>query len=485
METWLEDFFRERSLEEESRPVISKDEVEDFLRWYQEKTGIELADNQREIVTRIATEPRLVFGLAGYAVTGKTTVCRAILDLLSRHYTGPDEIVCCAFTGMASARLRKATGYDAYTIHSLLKYQGEGKFEYGPGKPLPYKVVLLDEASMVNLSLFYRLARALKPSTLFLLVGDPAQLPPIGAGNVFSDAIDRDLIPTVHLTRIYRQSEDSVLTLFANEIRQGKVPNGVDQQGWKDFSFENVERHNIYALKKGRSEKELKALREENNLAIRDRMLKLAAYYRNRLSHPVWDFQVLTPMRVGILGTEVLNQELQQILNQSNGVSITRGGITIREGDKVVHLQNRDMEVMGWSDFVKAGKNFESAEFRRIFNGNVGLVSKIDREAEQFFVVYPERIVVAYDFDHLGDIIELAYALTVHKAQGSQYRIVVIPLTNSHFIMLNNKWFYTAITRAEEKVYLIGQNYALKRACTNSASVQRQTWLGKKAASQS
>ncbi len=182
-------------------------------------------------------------------------------------------------------------------------------------------------------------------------------------------------------------------------------------------------------------------------------------------------------MRVGQLGTEIFNSKLQEILNASQGERFTRAGITIREGDKVVHLQNRDMPVMGWNEFVKQGKQFEAVEFRRVFNGNVGLVSRIDRDAEQFFVVYPERIVVAYDFDFLGDIIELAYALTVHKAQGSQYRVVVIPLTNSHFIMLNNKWFYTAVTRAEEMVHLVGQGFALKRACTNIHGVSRQTWL--------
>jgi exodeoxyribonuclease V alpha subunit len=330
---------------------------------------------------------------------------------------------------------------------------------------------------MVSLTLFYRLARALKPDTLLLLVGDPAQLPPIGAGNVFGDILAAGLISAVHLTRIYRQSEHSVLTLFANEIRQGNIPEGVEIRGWLDFAFENIELHNIYALKKGRTEKELKSLKQENNQAILDRILELAREYKACLSHPVWDFQVLTPMRVGQLGTEILNTNLQNILNFGEG-GVTKAGITIREGDKVVHLQNRDMPVMAWDNFIKQKKSFEPEEFRRVFNGYVGLISKIDVETEQFYVVYPERIVVAYYFDHLGDIIELAYALTVHKAQGSQYRIVVIPLTNSHFIMLNNKWFYTAITRAEEKVYLIGQKYALRRACTNIQGVRRQTWLG-------
>ncbi len=477
MEDWLKDFFVTRS-EECERPVISTDTVKKFLDQYEKSSGIELAREQREIVLRVATEPKMVFALAGYAGTGKTTVCRVVLDLFSKYYTGRADIVCCAFTGMASARLRKATGYESLTIHSLLKYKPGGKFEHGPENPLPYKIVVLDEASMVSLPLFYRLAQALKPGTLLLLVGDPAQLPPIGSGNVFADILAADLIPIVQLTQIFRQSEDSVLTLFANEIRQGRVPRGVERPGWRDFAFEEVELHNIYALKQEKTEKELKVLREENNQAILERVLGHAREYQRHLSYPAWEFQVLTPMRVGQLGTEIFNMALQDILNPKSGdKGVTRAGITIREGDKVVHLQNRDMQVMAWSHFIKKGKRFESGEFRRIFNGNMGLVSRIDPEVEQFYVVYPERIVVAYNFDHLGDIIELAYALTVHKAQGAQYRIVVIPLTNSHFIMLNNKWFYTAVTRAEEKVYLIGQRYALRRACTNIEGVRRQTWL--------
>ncbi len=477
MEDWLKAFF-EQNADEGQRVVMDLESVNRFLDAYEERNSISLAKEQREIVTMIATEPRFVFALAGYAGTGKTTVCRAILELLSTHYISKEKIVCCAFTGMASARLRKTTGYDAFTIHSLLKYQGEGSFEHGPDKPLPYRVVVLDEASMVNLPLFFRLARALMPGTLFIMVGDPAQLPPIGAGNVFADLMSKRLIPCVQLTQIFRQSGDSVLALFANEIRQGKVPEGVDQKGWKDFHYEPLERYNIYAMKKGRTERELRSLREANNQAILNRILELAKEYAETLTHPVWDFQVLTPMRVGQLGTEVLNSELQKILNREMvGRQVKRAGITLREGDKVVHLQNRDMAVMPWDDFIKNGKEFSSTEFSRIFNGNVGLVSRIDPELEQFYVVYPERVVVAYDYDFIGDIVELAYALTVHKAQGSQYRIVVIPLSNSHFIMLNNKWFYTAITRAEEKVYLIGQPFALKRACTNVQGVKRKTWL--------
>ncbi len=476
MEEWLKAFFEERR-QNQRRKTLLPHEVDKFIDQYEDRCGVEFSSEQRQIIKKIATDTSLVFGLAGYAGTGKTTVCKAILDLISRYYASKEEIVCCAFTGMASARVRKATGYEAVTIHSLLKYKGDNTFEHGPENPLPHKVVLLDEASMVNLSLFFRLCKALRPSTLFILVGDPAQLPPIGAGNVFSDLLETGLLPSVHLKKIFRQRENSRLALFANEIREGKVPKGVDDPNWHDFSFERIEKHNIFALKRQKNESELKRLRQENNEAIKRRILQLASSYVSKLSHPAWEFQVLTPMRIGQLGTEVLNSELQSILNKTEGAKVYRAGLVFREGDKVVHLQNKDMEVMGWENFIAAGKSFENQETRRVFNGNVGLIVKIDAELEQFFVVYPERIVVAYDFDHIGDIIELAYALTVHKAQGSQYRIVAIPLSNSHYIMLNNKWFYTAITRAEEKVHIVGQAFALKRACENIQGVQRLTWL--------
>jgi len=476
MESWIKNFFYERSLITD-RKTIPVSDVQNFISQYEDKTKFELSNEQKEIIIKIATEGRMLFSLAGYAGTGKTTVCRVILNLLSRYYCKDKDIVCCAFTGMASSRIRKATGFDAFTIHSLLKYQGENKFELGHDNPLNYKVVVLDEASMVNLQIFYRLARALRPDTLFILVGDPAQLPPIGAGNVFSDALEKSLIPSVKLTKIYRQSEDSVLTLFANTIREGIIPEGIYESNWKDFRFENVEPHNLIIAKHKCSEKELKILRDENNMAILNRIRELAFNYRDKLEHPIWDFQILTPMRMGQLGTENLNLVLQGILNSNQKISLKKHGITIKEGDKVVHLQNRDMPCMDWEEYLQKGKIFAGTEFKRIFNGSVGLITKIDPEEDMFYVVYPERIVVAYHADYIGDIIEHAFSLTVHKAQGSQYRVVVIPLTSSHFIMLNNKWFYTAITRAEQKVYLIGQKYALKRACTNIESVERKTWL--------
>ena len=233
---------------------------------------------------------------------------------------------------------------------------------------------------------------------------------------------------------------------------------------------------NYFQLKKELPEKELREIRGRCNERIRQLILELAAKAVKRLKYPTWDFQVLTPVRRGPLGTEVLNHQLQEVFNPQGQCRTERFGTIFKVDDKVVHLQNKDMECA----YYRSGFNpSQSTGWRRqrIFNGFVGIIKEIDIDNELFYVVYPGPLVVRYNFDHIRDIIDLAYCLTVHKAQGSQYKFVAIPLSNSHFMMLNNKWFYTAITRAEKKVYLIGQQFALKRSCTNVEAAIRNTFL--------
>ena len=307
------------------------------------------------------------------------------------------------------------------------------------------------------------------------MVGDPAQLPPIGAGNVFGDIIKKDFLSQTTLTTIFRQDKESVLVYFANIIRTGKVPPDYEK-GYKDFAFSLQDIPDYFRLRKELPEAEVRQIRDENNEKIRKRILGLASRAAEMLEHPVWDFQVLSPMKKGILGTETMNVALQEIFNRNGGNSISRFGITLKEGDKVVHLKNQDMDSVEYSPKILKEEKIKFHR-QRIFNGSVGVVKKIDQENEEFFVLYPDRILVRYDFDHIRDLIDLAYCLTVHKAQGSQYKYVAIPMSNSHFMMLNNKWFYTAITRAEKKVFLVGQEYAFKRACTNIDTAERMTFL--------
>ncbi len=476
MERWLLSFFRDRSMGQ-GKSILPPEAAKAYVEKIQNAMKVRFSPEQREIILRIATGTNLVYALAGYAGTGKSTISKVILDMLAEYFCDRRDIVCCAFTGMASARIRKLTGYPSYTIHTLLRYSGENNFEYNKDNPLPYRVVLLDEASMVNLPLFYRLCQALRKDALFIVVGDPAQLPPIGAGYVFGDILTKDFLSQTTLKTIFRQSEDSVLVHFANIIRQGKIPKAYDGR-YNDFLFIPQDIPDYFMLKKKLPEAEMKQKRDENNEKIRDRLLSLAKELKTRLKHPTWDFQALTPMKRGILGTEALNPVLQDIFNPDPRFEVQAAGIRIRQKDKVVHLQNRDMEAVTYTPATLQNVNMVHFGRQRVFNGSVGIVARIDHEEELFYVLYPGDLLVKYEFDHIRDLIDLAYCLTVHKAQGSQYSYVAIPLSNSQFMMLNNKWFYTAITRAEKAVILIGQEYAFKRACTNIESQRRYTYMG-------
>ena len=474
MEDRLLAVFQDKS-GEDFPPLAPRARVESFISRAEKNLEITFSTQQREILARIGTGRRRLYALSGYAGTGKSTISKAILELLAELFCSREEMVCCAFTGMASSRIRKLTGFPAFTIHTLLKYKGENNFEYNADNPLPYKVVLLDEAGMVNLQLFYRLVLAVDRETLLILVGDPAQLPPIGAGNVFGDLLAKPFLSHVSLTQIYRQDAESVLVYFANIIRTGKMPPDYEKT-YRDFSFISQDIPNYFSLRRSLSEPEMKQVREENNEKIQQAILDLARQATRELEHPAWDFQVLTPLRKGILGTEALNIALQDIFNRHGRNPVSRYGAVFREGDKVVHLQNKDMDTAPYSPSLLNQPRITFST-RRIFNGSVGIIRKIDHDDEVFYVLYPDYSVVRYNFDHIRDIIDIAYCLTVHKSQGSQYKYVAIPLTNSHFIMLNNRWFYTAVTRAEKKVYLVGQQYAFNRACTNIEAAERYTFM--------
>ena len=477
MEKWLLSFFESRS-SGVNNPIVAPDKAQEYIDRLQDTLGFTFSQEQEEIILRISAGRSRVYALLGYAGTGKSTISRSILDFLVEYHCRREDIVCCAFTGMASARIRKLTGYPSYTIHTLLKYKGDDQFVYNRINRLPYRVILLDEASMVNLPLFYRLAQAVANDAILIMVGDPAQLPPIGAGNVFCDITAKDYFPETTLTSIFRQSSDSVLVHFANIIRRGIMPGGYAVGDYLDFSFQIQDIPSYFKLMKELPEAEFTQIKNRNNEKIKNKILEVASMMVAHLPHPSWDFQVLTPVRKGPLGTEVLNPALQKILNPQGQNPVEAYGITLREGDKVVHLRNKDMDTTTYiSRFFSTDRDsFDNKQ--RVFNGSVGLVLRIDTENDEFFVLYPNQILVRYEFDHIRDLIDLAFCLTVHKSQGSQYKYVAIPMSTSHYMMLNNKWFYTALTRAEKKVFLIGQEYAFRRACTNKDTARRLTLMG-------
>ncbi|MDQ7043511.1 MAG: AAA family ATPase [Sulfurimonas sp.] len=464
-EKYLYDEFRARSKRSSGGFVKNIDE---FLA----DSSLKLGEQQKEAVEKINKGAMLLF-LVGYAGTGKSTTSKTILELINTKYD-KKEIMTCALSGIAAQRISDTTGYESATIQSLLiKHENSDKF--------PYSVVLIDEASMINSSLFARLIGKISSKAILIIVGDDAQLPPIGAGNVLSDVLTLALAPTVKLTRIYRQSEDQAITLIANDIRKGVVP--AYREKYEDFEFVDITIANYYALKNQLSPDELKNLRDENSqqiiIEIVHRVLDSLKKARYRLKNKQIKeylnyFQVITPMKGGLLGSTNLNKVLQEYFNPNPSKCVKRGGLEFRLMDKVVHTKNENMT--SWSgDGFKLG---EDANQRRIFNGMSGLLFKIDEDDEQLFVFYPnEDVVVVYEYDEIKSHLMLSYALTIHKVQGMEYDIVVIPMSFTHFIMHNTKLIYTAVTRAKHKCVLVGEGAAFESGCRKFEATRRDTVL--------
>lgn len=464
-EKFLYDNFKERAKLDNGGFVKNLDE---FLK----ESSLELGEQQKRAVEMINNGACLFF-LVGYAGTGKSTTSKTILELLNTRYD-KKEIITCALSGIASQRISDTTGYESATIQSLLvKHESSDMF--------PYSVVLIDEASMINSSLFARLISKISKKAIVIIVGDDAQLPPIGAGNVLSDVLTLQLAPTVKLTQIYRQSQDQAITLIANQIRQGEIPDY--RQKYEDFEFTDVSIQNYYALKNQLTQEELKTVREENSnqiiTEIIHRVVESIEKARYRLKNKQIKeylnyFQVITPMKGGILGTTNLNKILQEYFNPNPKKCVKRGELEFRLMDKVVHTKNENMT--SWSgDGFKMG---EESNERRIFNGMSGLLFKIDEDEEQVFVFYPnEDVVVVYEYEELKSHLMLSYALTVHKVQGMEYDIVVIPMSFTHFIMHNTKLIYTAVTRAKHKCILVGEGGAFENACRRVEVTRRDTVL--------
>ncbi len=467
--------------------ILSEEEAENYIAKQENRFGFRFSKEQRDAIKTITTTGINTFILCGYAGTGKSTISKVILDFFST-FIPKNEITCCAFTGMASKRIKDVTGYQSSTIHSLLKFDGE-RFEHNRNNPLPYRVILLDEASMVNLDIFYYLLRAVKRDAIFILVGDDAQLPPIGAGNVFNDLLKKDWIPKVKLTRIYRQGENSVITYFASFIRKGKLPKGYIGM-YDDWYFKEIDIKNYFTLKNKLPKSEFDALKEELYQDILKGLLKeideTVRQENLRGMQKIWDIQVITAMRKTPLGTQNLNPILQARLNPNESFVIRNR--ELKNSDKVIHLKNKNMELVKreiLDEWLK-GKLFsdefddnDNKKSTRIYNGALGLVYYMNADDEMFYVLYPDNPdwLVQYSFDDFGDIIDLGYALTIHKTQGNQFRFVFMPMINGFYIMLNSKLVYTGITRAINRITIVGQKYAFKRGCTNIKETKRQTFL--------
>ena len=393
----------------------------------EKESGITYDDVQQAAI-HMAAESKVMV-LTGGPGTGKTTTTQGII---SAWKTAGLSILLAAPTGRAAKRMSEATGMEAKTIHRLLGFKPTEGYKFNEENPLDGDALIVDECSMIDIILMYSLLKAIPLTMRLVLVGDIDQLPSVGAGNVLRDIIESEAIPVTRLTRIFRQAQSSRIVMNAHAINQGYFPN---IQNGKDTDFFFI-----------RAEEPQDAVPQIVNL-VKNRLPK--AYGR-----PVSDVQVLTPMRRSYCGSDNLNIELQKALNPM-GVSLSFGGTLYRSGDRVMQIRN----------------NYD----KDVYNGDIGTISDVDLEENELLVSFGDKV-VTYEKSELDELV-LAYATTIHKSQGSEYPIVVIPVFYSFFTLLQRNLIYTAITRAKKICVLIGQMKALGYAVKNLTVEQRNTKL--------
>ncbi len=396
------------------------------------KLDIELSDEQRAAVD-LAIDSKIMI-LTGGPGTGKTTTTRAILAAFK---AAGRSVQLASPTGRASKRLSEVTGADAVTIHRLLAYDPASRqFQHGTGNPLNCDVLLVDESSMLDLMLANAVLRSIDDNAQLILVGDVDQLPSVGPGNVLRDMIESGRVPVARLTTIYRQAAESMIVTNAHAVNQGLMPElPSPRETDKDFVFLNG------------SEAE----------EIADKIVGVVARSLPKRGFPSSDVQVLTPMQRGSAGAAYLNQRLQDALNPKtpNTLEVQRGGRTYRTGDRVIQLKN----------------NYDKG----VFNGDIGLVYAISTGDETLTVKYIDTD-VKYDLADLDEL-GLAYALSIHKSQGSEFPAVVIALHTQHFALLQRQLVYTALTRARRFAVIVGSAKAIAIAVKNDRTSWRLTCL--------
>ncbi len=397
----------------------------------QAQPGVIYDEIQLEAI-RVAVSSKVMV-LTGGPGTGKTTTT---LGIICAYQRAGCQVILAAPTGRAAKRMSEAAGMEAKTIHRLLEYKPPEGYQRNEEKPLEGDVLILDECSMIDIMLMYNLLKAIPEHMALIMVGDTDQLPSVGAGNVLKDVMASGCIPVVRLSRIFRQAQGSRIILNAHRINKGEA---IDMRGGKDSDF-------FFAS-------------EETNEGIVERLVKYCTENLPRYYHadPLRDIQVLTPMQRGTVGAANLNQVLQEAMNPQ-GPALRRGGVCYRVRDKVMQIRN---------DYDK-----------EVFNGDIGTIRRVDLEDREVTVDFDGRE-VAYDVTELDEL-ALAYATTIHKAQGSEYPIVVMPFSMSHFVMLQRHLLYTGVTRAKKILVLIGEKKAVFYAVRNGRMAERNTRLAER-----
>jgi len=399
------------------------------IRRIQKIERLELARQQEEAVIRAYENQVLV--ITGGPGTGKSTTVKVIVRMFEQMNR---NVRLASPTGRAAKRLEEATGRPASTIHRLLEYHPQQGFGRNADAPLDCKVLIVDEASMLDVPLMYYLLRALPGGTRLILVGDVDQLPSVGPGSVLKDIIDSGLVKTVHLTEIFRQAAGSLIVTNAHRINQGQGPTYDPASGAKDFRW----------------------ITQDNKDAIGDDVINTITSKLQKKFDPLSDIQVLTPMHAGSAGAKELNRRLQETCNPP-----ANDKPEMKVGDRIYRRDDRVMQIRN---------NYEL----EVFNGDIGRIAMIDSR-EGILTVEYDRL-VSYRRSDLDELV-LAYAITVHKSQGSEYPCVVVPLTTAHWIMLQRNLVYTAVTRAKKFCVLVGQKKALWRAIKNAHTAERYTNL--------
>ncbi len=433
--------------------------LEDRIRSIEATRGIELDDLQRSAA--VASAKNGVVIITGGPGTGKTTTINTIIQYYAEERL---DIVLAAPTGRAAKRMTEATGYEAQTIHRLLgvgggaaynndndKSRDRMRFEKGSDNPLEVDAIIIDEMSMVDMHLFNALLKAIIPGTHLILVGDSSQLPSVGPGQILHDIISSGVFPTIILQKIFRQAKQSDIVMNAHHIKAGE-----------HFVIDN-------------KSKDFFLLKRDNNEVIYKHMIELIkSKLPGYVNADSLDIQVLTPMKRGPLGAECLNQVLQKYLNPADKSKkeYAFGDRLLREGDKVMQIRNNyqaEWEIVGkYGIAVDKGMG--------IFNGDMGYIRSINETMRELTVEFDEKRCVTYPFSELDEL-ELAYAITIHKSQGSEYPAVILPLLGGPRMLLNRNLLYTAVTRARSCVVILGSESTVETMIDNEEQLKRYTGL--------